>query len=116
MPSCALLGLTDSANLGTTKGVSMADLIGIKPWYTGDIAEELKRAALLCDKLVVKHIHAKGECDKFPSVLADLEYLKTQGIVIDTPPHVAYDTTRYPWLADFDRLILEDPTQIVKTS
>jgi hypothetical protein len=39
----------------------MADLIGIKPWYTGDITEELKRAALLCDKLVVKHIHAQGE-------------------------------------------------------
>ncbi len=89
----------------------MSTILAVKGWYTGDILGELKRAALLADKIAVRHVHAEGECDKFPHVKNEIEWLKAQGIAVP-PPEVKYDVARYPWLKDYDRRIIEDPASL----
>jgi hypothetical protein len=86
---------------------------GIKAWSTGDISAELKRAALLCDELVIKHVHSEAYCDDFPDVKANIEYLMEKGIAV-AAPSVSYDVGAHPWLADYDRAILEDPSRLVR--
>jgi hypothetical protein len=89
----------------------MSTMIAVKGWYRGDILGELKRAALLTDKIAIRHVHAEGECDKYPHVKAEIEWLKEKGVAVQAP-EVKYDLELNPWLKDYDRRIIEDPTSL----
>lgn len=91
----------------------MTEYVGVKGWYDGDISAELKRAALIFDKLIVKHVHSEGVCDKFPHLKADLKYLLDRDVV-RTAPSLNYDTKAYPWLSDYDELLLTNPSSVWK--
>jgi hypothetical protein len=89
----------------------MSTMIAVKGWYRGDILGELKRAALLTDRIAIRHIHAEGECDKYPHVKSEIEWLKEKGVAVRAPD-VKYDLNLHPWLRDYDRRIIEDPTSL----
>src|SRR5207302_8099305 len=68
--------------------------------------------ALVFDRIAVKHVHSSEECGKFPQVMEELEYLREHQFVVPSPK-VQYDTRNYPWLAQYDPLIINDPTALI---
>lgn len=69
----------------------MADLTGIVCWYGGDISGELRRAALLFDRILFRHAHSVGECKAFQdtdegrATLRTVELLKGRGMLESAP-------------------------------
>lgn len=91
----------------------MAGHIGILGWPIGDIRSELKRAALFCDQIALKHLHSESDCNAFPEALREIRWLYERGVVVEAP-EAPYDTTKHPWLASYPSYMLTDPHLGVK--
>lgn len=88
----------------------MSELIGVTAWYAGSIVGELKKAALMFDKIAIRHMHSEYECTRFSATpngketRETLRYIDSKGIVTDIP-ELDFDNNVSTWLSDNQDLI-----------
>src|ERR1041385_6497031 len=69
----------------------MPEYIGVITWYDGDISDDLKRAAMLFDRIAFAHSHSQLECDVFSATpsgrktLQTVDELRRAEVIIDCP-------------------------------
>src|SRR5215217_1874788 len=91
----------------------MTHYVGVKGWGVGDILPELKQAALLCDSIVLRHIHGEEECKRYPETIGAIEMLQERGIV-ERGPDALYNVEKHEWLRAYSPDIVTDPYEAVR--
>ena len=86
----------------------MEPRIGVFAWARGDVRAQLKRAALFCDQIALKHVHGGKDCAAYPDTLRDIQWLAERGVIVGAPD-VPYDTKKFPWLTAYRENLLTDP-------
>lgn len=91
----------------------MTRYVGVKGWGVGDILPELKRAALLCDSVILRHIHGENDCKKYPETIQAIEKLQELGIVV-RGPDALYNVEKHEWLRSYPPEMVTDPYEVVR--